>query len=259
MSEISTKAPVALVTGGAQGIGRAIVTALLQQGWQVMIADLDGEAGSECLQRVDGLGKATLQITDISSEPQVKTLMQKTQALLGPIKLLVNCAALSNPFSGPVEDLDLTQWRQMLDVNLTGCFLACKHAIPQLRETRGSIINLASTRALQSEPDTEAYAASKGGIVAFTHALAISLGPDIRVNAISPGWIEVGDWQKASSAYQPFHSPEDHEQHPTGRVGKPEDVAGLVLWLASDLASFMTGQNLVLDGGMTRKMIYAQD
>jgi NAD(P)-dependent dehydrogenase (short-subunit alcohol dehydrogenase family) len=126
-------------------------------------------------------------------------------------------------------------------------FLMAKHAAPHLRRTRGAIVNIASTRALQSEPDSEPYAASKGGVVALTHALALSLGPRVRVNCVSPGWIDTRA-AKLSRA--------DHAQHPVGRVGRPEDVAELVAFLLSDAAGFATGQNYVLDGGMTRKMIY---
>lgn len=116
-----------------------------------------------------------------------------------------------------------------------------KHAVSHLRKTRGAIINLGSTRAVRSEPNTEPYAACKGAVVALTHALAISLGPDVRVNCVSPGWIATGEPAAA----------------PVGRVARPEDVAGLCAWLLSDEAAFVTGQNLVIDGGMTRKMIYA--
>lgn len=254
-----TNQPVALVTGGAQGIGRAITGALLQQGWQVMIADLDGEAGTECLHLFDKLGKVVFEAVDVAREEQVQQLIATTQATLGPIKLLVNNAAISNPYTGALEDLDLSTWQRYLDVNLTGVFLCSKYAAADLRATGGSIINLSSTRALQSEPDTEAYAASKGGVAALTHALAVSFGPEVRVNSISPGWIEVGEWQKNSSRYQPFHSDEDHEQHPVGRLGKPDDIAGAVLWLASDLSSFITGQDLVVDGGMSKKLGYKED
>jgi NAD(P)-dependent dehydrogenase (short-subunit alcohol dehydrogenase family) len=123
--------------------------------------------------------------------------------------------------------------------------------VPVLRRAGGAaaIVNIASTRALQSEPNTEAYAASKGGIVALTHALAVSLGPAVRVNCISPGWIDV----RASQL-----SDQDHAQHPVGRVGKPLDIAKLVLFLLSEDAGFITGQNFVVDGGMTRKMIYEE-
>lgn len=258
MSESKSR-PVALVTGGAQGIGRAICGALLQQGWQVMIADIDGEAGTECIHLFDSLGKVAFHVVDVAREDQVQELMQVTYEQLGPINLLVNNAGLSNPYTGALEDLDLNTWQRYLDVNLTGVFLCSKYAAADLRATKGSIINLGSTRANQSEPDTEAYAASKGGVISLTHSLAISLGPDVRVNAISPGWIEVGEWQKNSSRYQPFHSGEDHEQHPVGRMGKPDDIAGMVLWLASDLSGFVTGQNFIIDGGISRKMVYLED
>ena len=115
---------------------------------------------------------------------------------------------------------------------------------------------MASTRALQSEPHSEAYAASKGGLIALTHALAVSLGPEIRANSISPGWIDVRAWQaNAPSELQPLPA-SDHEQHPSGRVGTPGDVAAMVAYLVSPEARFVTGQNFVIDGGMTRKMIY---
>jgi len=163
----------------------------------------------------------------------------------GRLDALVNNAGLTGPDDGPLEKLALKDWNRRIGVNLTGAFLMAKHCIPQLRKHRGAIVNIASTRALQSEPDTEAYSASKGGLVAFTHALANSLGPAVRVNCISPGWI----------AHQPV-SRKDHAQHPVGRVGQSEDVAALVAYLVSDGAGFVTGQNFVIDGGMTRKMIY---
>ena len=136
-------------------------------------------------------------------------------------------------------------WRKTVDSHLTGAFLMTRGAIPLLAEG-GSIVNMASTRAFMSEPETEAYAASKGAIVALTHALAISLGPKTRVNAIAPGWISDDDDLR----------PVDHEQHPVGRVGRVEDIAQAVLYLAD--AGFVTGQVLTVDGGMTRKMIYAE-
>jgi hypothetical protein len=127
-----------------------------------------------------------------------------------------------------------------------------------LRARSGAIVNIASTRALMSEPDTEAYAASKGGLVALTHALAMSLGPAVRVNAVSPGWIDVSGWDRP-----PGRRPAacldaaDHAQHPAGRVGTPHDVASLVAWLLGPDARFVTASNFVVDGGMTHKMVYA--
>jgi NAD(P)-dependent dehydrogenase (short-subunit alcohol dehydrogenase family) len=139
----------------------------------------------------------------------------------------------------------LQAWNRRIAVNLTGVFLMTKHCTPHLRRAKGSIVNIGSTRALQSEPNTEAYTASKGGVVALTHALAMSLGPQVRVNCISPGWIAKRKLRK-----------KDHAQHPVGRAGRPEDIGEMVAFLISDAAGFITGQNFVVDGGMTRKMIY---
>jgi NAD(P)-dependent dehydrogenase (short-subunit alcohol dehydrogenase family) len=169
---------------------------------------------------------------------------------------LVNNAGLADPDTGPIEILELDQWQRRIDVNLTGAFLMVKHTVPHLRQRGGSIVNMASTRALQSEPHSEAYAATKGGLIALTHALAISLGPDVRANSISPGWIDVRAWQAHAPAEPEPLSAADQQQHPSGRVGKPGDVAAMVAYLVSPDARFVTGQNFVIDGGMTRKMIY---
>jgi len=144
----------------------------------------------------------------------------------------------------------------VIDVNLTGYFLLAKHAVPLLRAAGGCIVNMASSRMLQSEAHTEAYAASKGAIDALTLALAVSLGPDIRVNAIAPGWIDVRDEQHAADTPVLFRDI-DHAQHPVGRVGSGADIAGTLAFLCSPDAAFITGQRLVVDGGMTRRMIYS--
>jgi NAD(P)-dependent dehydrogenase (short-subunit alcohol dehydrogenase family) len=161
---------------------------------------------------------------------------------------LVNNAGIANPYAGPLETLDLARWNRVIGTNLTGTILCSKHCTTRLRRQRGAIVNISSTRALQSEPNSEAYAASKGGIVALTHALALSLGPDVRVNCISPGWIHTGD--------EAVLRPIDHRQHPVGRVGRPSDIASLTRFLLSDQAGFVTGQNFAVDGGMSRKMYY---
>jgi NAD(P)-dependent dehydrogenase (short-subunit alcohol dehydrogenase family) len=147
----------------------------------------------------------------------------------------------------PVTELSLGDWHRALDVNLTGAFLLAKHAAPRLRQAQGAIVNIASTRALMTEPDTEAYAASKGGLVVMIHVLVLCFGSEVRVMCISPGWIDTAGEEL---------SEEDHRQHPAGRVGHPEDVAELVAWLSSPKSEFVTGANFVIDGGMTRKMIY---
>lgn len=247
---------VALVTGGGQGIGRGIALELLEQGMRVVVAELDPEAGREAARALRAHGEVHFVETDVSDEASVRAAVEETLERFGDVDALVNNAGIADPGSGPVEELPLERWNRVLATNLTGSYLCAKLAVPHLRARRGAIVNIASTRAAMSEPDTEAYAASKGGLVALTHALAISLGPDVRVNAISPGWIAVGAWQKASERSDPELRPVDHAQHPAGRVGRPEDVAGLTAYLLSERAGFITGQTFTVDGGMTRKMIY---
>ena len=230
----------ALVTGGAKGIGRGLVARLAREGWQVAAMDRDAEA-------LEGLPEGVRAITgDVSDEASVRAAVASTG--WDGLDLLVNNAGLAGPEAGPVEDLALGDWQRWIDTNLTGALLMTKHCVPLLRVRRGTIVNVTSSRSHQSEPNTEPYAAAKGGLTALTHALAVSLGPEIRVNAIAPGWIVTEGWDELREI--------DHAQHPAGRAGRPEDVAEAVLWLAG--AGFMTGQEVVLDGGMTRKMIYAE-
>jgi NAD(P)-dependent dehydrogenase (short-subunit alcohol dehydrogenase family) len=249
---------VAIVTGAGQGIGKGIAKRLLEEGMSVVIADVDAEAGAEAAAELEAFGSVLFKETDVADEAQVARLVEATLARFEHLDALINNAGLANPDTGPLEALSLADWNRRLGSNLTGAFLCSKHAIPALRRSHGAIANIASTRALQSEPHSEAYAASKGGLVALTHAMAISLGPAIRVNCISPGWIAVADWRKASKRAPLELRPEDHAQHPVGRVGRPEDVAELVTYLISPRSGFVTGQNFVLDGGMTRKMIYLE-
>ena len=245
---------VAIVTGGAQGIGSAIAARLVADGYRVIVADADAEAGREA-ERSLGPGARFVRC-DVAAEAQVRACVKAALAGGRRLDALVNNAALARPARVPVTKLSLAAWNRALAVNLTGAFLMAKHAAPHLARARGAIVNIASTRALQSEPDTEAYSATKGGIVALTHALAASLGPAVRVNCVSPGWIDVSGRQKARRRKQARLSRADHAQHPAGRVGTPEDVAALVAYLLADEAGFVTGQNFVCDGGMTRKMIY---
>ncbi|MNO37328.1 Glucose 1-dehydrogenase 1 [compost metagenome] len=242
---------VALVTGAARGIGLGIAAWLISEGWQVVLTDLDRPRGSRVAK---ALGENAWFVgMDVADEKQVVSGVAQVLGQFGRLDALVCNAAIADPHNTTLESLDLAHWNRVLAVNLGGPMLLAKHCAPYLRAHCGAIVNLASTRAGQSEPDTEAYAASKGGLLALTHALAISLGPEIRVNAVSPGWIDARDPSQRRA--EPL-SEADHAQHPAGRVGTVEDVAALVAWLLSKNAGFVTGQEFVVDGGMTKKMIY---
>ncbi|WP_110669427.1 SDR family NAD(P)-dependent oxidoreductase [Salinicola halophilus] len=254
--------PLAIITGGAQGIGCATVERLLEEGWRVAALDRDPQAVAELDERFPNQPLFAMAV-DVSDEAQVKEVFQHIGGWQREgdqsegIDLLVNNAGIADPECGPIEDLSLDNWRLWQESHLTGTFLCTRAAVPGLRKRQGAIVNIASTRALQSEPHCESYAAAKGGLLSMTHALAVSLGPDVRVNAICPGWIETGPWQKRANRTHPEHRDVDREQHPVGRVGEPGDVAATIVFLASDKAGFITGQHLSVDGGMTRKMIYA--
>ncbi|MBE0583094.1 MAG: SDR family oxidoreductase [Desulfofustis sp.] len=245
-----------IVTGGAQGIGRGIVETLLAAGASVVIADLDRDAGEELLEMLAVPERLKLVQTDVKSEVQVARCLTTTIERFGGLDGLVNNAGIASPGRIPVTELTLAQWELMITTNLTSSFLTAKHAAPHLCQRGGAIVNISSTRALQSEANTEAYSAAKGGLVALTHALAISLGNRIRVNAILPGWIDIGPYRKKALRREPVTAPEEHQQHPAGRIGIPADIGALTAFLLSDAAGFITGQAFVVDGGMTKKMIY---
>jgi NAD(P)-dependent dehydrogenase (short-subunit alcohol dehydrogenase family) len=229
---------VALVTGGARGIGAAIAARLAADGWRVVAADQDLTAAPPGVRQVR---------CDIADEAAVTALIAEVAAREGRLDGLVCNAGIG--IHKPLAQLTLAEWSRVLAVNLTSTFLLVRAAQTLLRAAQGAVVTIASTRAQMSEPDTEAYAASKGGLVALTHALAISLGSDIRVNCISPGWIFTkGDTPR----------PQDHAFHPAGRVGEPADIAGLTAWLLGPESRFVTGAEFIIDGGVTRKMIYPE-
>jgi len=253
---------VIAITGGGAGIGRGIAWHFARLGYAVSITDRDRQAGKEALQVMREAGTEALFVPgDVSKPADVNRWLAKTKAALGVPDVLVNNAGME--IRKDVLKLSIAEFDRVIATNLRGTFLCSQSAARMMArrriapgQARGAIINIASTRALMSEAGTEGYTASKGGIVALTHGMAISLARHrIRVNCISPGWIETADWQKAAKARAPHHSRADREQHPVGRVGTPEDVAKACRFIAED-AGFMTGQNLVLDGGMTVKMIY---
>lgn len=248
---------IALVTGGAQGIGLAICERLGADGARVAIADIDEEAGEEALRRLRAEGiEAHYVRTDVASEEDCVAFVEAAASRFGGVHILCNNAGIGHP--SPPEELSLEAFDRVIAVNLRGAMAVAKHVIPHMRAAGGgAIVNIASTRALMSEPNTESYSASKGGLLALTHALAVSLGAyKIRVNAVSPGWIETSEWKKRSARRPAELREVDHRQHPAGRVGRPEDIARAVAFLCDPDADFITGVNLVVDGGMTVKMIY---
>jgi NAD(P)-dependent dehydrogenase (short-subunit alcohol dehydrogenase family) len=229
--------PVALVTGGAKGIGAGIAARLARDGWRVIVADVDPAGAAPAGGRYV--------VCDVGDEAAVSGLLGSITVTEQRLDALICNAGFM--IRKPIAALSLAEWSAVLTTNLTSTFLLVREAEALLRVARGAVVTIASSRARMSEPDTESYSASKGGLVALTHALALSLGPDVRVNCISPGWIRTKG---------PEPTGEEHAFHPAGRVGRVEDIAGLAAFLAGPDSAFITGAEFVVDGGVTRKMIY---
>jgi NAD(P)-dependent dehydrogenase (short-subunit alcohol dehydrogenase family) len=248
---LATSRPVAVITGAARGIGRVVARSYLAAGYRVAGIDRAWPDGSDDPGDSDAGRDDILQITaDVSRPEDIDRAVAEVVARWGRIDVLINNAGFG--IRRPPDELAVEEWDAVINTNLRGTFLMSRAVAGVMRRNAaGAIVNLASTRALMSEPDSEAYAASKGGIVALTHALAASYAQDgVRVNCVSPGWIETGDYDRLSEA--------DHRQHWSGRVGRPEDIASACLFLTARENGFVTGTNLVVDGGMTRRMIYEE-
>lgn len=226
----------AIISGSSGLIGSEMVREFLADGYEVLGFDL---------KPLTDLNHPNFTFVkcDLSSEKDVKNAFKK----LNSLDVLINNAAIADPESPKIETMTLAQWNKSLAVNLTGNFLMVRSALPLLKKSKGNIINISSTRHKMSEPHTELYTTAKGGMDALTRALAVSYAHEIRVNSISPGWIADPTEKR---------KPSDHKQHPVGRVGLPADIAKMALYLASDAAGFITGQDFIVDGGMTVKMIY---
>ncbi|MHA2855433.1 SDR family NAD(P)-dependent oxidoreductase [Paenibacillus lautus] len=239
-----------VITGAANGIGRGLAEAYAASGARVIVSDVHEEQGNLAANTLKDQGFHAVFIPcDVRKEEEIKRLMNQAAQYGGTIDILINNAGVSrwkSPYELTVED-----WDDVINTNARSCFLATREAAAYMKKSGngGTVVNISSTRSIMSEPNSEAYAASKGAIVALSHAMAVSLGPDgIRVNCISPGWIETGDYEVLRS--------EDHKQHPAGRVGIPADIAKACFYFTDPENDFVTGSHLVVDGGMTRKMIY---
>lgn len=240
----------ALVTGGAKGIGRAVVMAFAREGAKVGFLDVDAESGLRLAYDLTARGvDAFFQDGDVSDPEVLAAFVDEAANRFGRVDAVVNNAGISR--AGILSGCSAADFDHVLAVGVRAPYELVRLCLPFFSDG-ACVVNIASTRAFQSEPDTESYSAAKGGIVALTHALAASLGPKVRVNAVCPGWID--------TAIPPAPlSPADHAQHPAGRVGRPEDVAAMVLYLCSRDAGFVTGQDFTVDGGMSRRMVYHGD
>ncbi len=235
------------ITGGAHGIGKAIVKAFCKEGAIVTFCDIDKDAGVELSEE---LACSFIKV-DVLNKEELTLALESTISNNNALDILINNVGISHFKS--ILDISITEFEQILSINLLSAFITsqifAKFRSKQEINKYGRIINIASTRYLMSEAGTEAYSASKGGIVSLTHALSISLAPyNSQVNCISPGWIETGNYSLLKES--------DHLQHPSGRVGKPSDIARMCLFLAMPENDFINGQNFIIDGGMTKKMIY---
>ena len=298
-----------LITGAASGLGRHMATKFLSRGFYVTLADNDTDTLKILEQLLtndpsvfppnsgrSAQSHALFYTCDVSNESSVSSCITSTVEKFSGLDALINNAALASPWIAgrddsetPFDSVPVSNFRSFMETNLIGPYICCRYAAPHLRASKGCIINISSTRALQSEANNEGYSASKAGLIGLTQAMAVSFtGSGVRANAVSPGWIDVRDMntrqlaEHGKSTVIPPLTELDHSQHPAGRVGVPEDITKIVEFLVDDVNGFITGQviliimllnwfyisklftifffsqNFVVDGGMTKKMIYQE-
>lgn len=246
---------IVVITGGALGIGRCLAQAFAQEGAQIACLDPDEKAGDQTLWSILTPDSQHLFFTgDAAEKKTLENFVQVIGQKYGRVDVLINNACLSR--GGILTPCSYEDFEYVQRVGVTAPYYLTQLLLP-LFAPGGSVINISSTRAFMSQADTESYTAAKGGISALTHALAVSLAGRVRVNGIAPGWIDVGRFH--SRYYRPCHTPADRLQHPSQRVGDPWDIARAALFLADPENSFINGEMLTVDGGMTKKMIYAGD
>lgn len=262
MSDFEDK--VVIVTGGAKGIGRGICLAFAREGAQVLCADVDEKAGVELAGKSGELaGTIHFQRADVSQASECQTLVGEAVSRWGGVDIVCNNVGIQPTSSYlPAHELPEEMWDRIIDVNLKSTFLMTRYCIPEMKKRGGGvIINTASVQGLQSQKGVSAYAASKGGLLSLTRQLALEYALDnIRVLAVNPGTIDtplvaealayIGGDEQAERRHMA-------EAHPMGRIGRPEEIANVVLFLASDKASFMTGEYICVDGGMMAKGAWA--
>lgn len=233
---------VVLITGAAGGIGRSLCLAYAQKGAVVIATDII---------KINFIDKnIDFYEMDLSEKKSIEGVFNEVKEKYKKIDILINNGAISY-FNRSIFDIEVEEFDRVISVNLRGSFICCKEFLKANNGNEyGRIINIASTRWSQGEEGWEAYSASKGGLISVSNTMAVSLGKTkITVNCISPGWIECSDYDSLRAI--------DHEQHPTGRVGKPEDIARACIFLSHEDNDFVNGENFVIDGGMTKKMIYS--
>ncbi|MFS0654018.1 glucose 1-dehydrogenase [Bacillus sp. 179-C3.3 HS] len=247
---------VVLITGGASGIGLAAVKLFLTQGAKVAVADINAQSGTQLLDAIQHEHLAFFK-TDVTNESDCQHTVKAVLEQFGTIDVLINNAGIE--IVAPIHEMTLEDWNKILQVNLTGVFLMSKHTLPHmLKKKSGNIINTGSVGGLVGWPDIPAYNATKGGVIQLTKSMAVDYAPyQIRVNCIAPGIIDTPLNEKSfldnHSESLEVIKEEKAKVNPLLRLGKPEEVAGVMLFLASDLSSYMTGSVVTADGGYTAR------
>jgi len=244
---------ICVITGAANGIGNCIAEMFLENGALVAFIDIDYESAGKLTSRFPC--NTMFFHGDIAEERVLCQFADEVIRRFKKVDYLINNACLSR--KGILSDCTYEDFNYVLRVGVTAPYMLSKLFLPVF-SNKSSIVNISSTRAFQSQADTESYTAAKGGIMALTHALSVSLSGRVRVNSISPGWIDTNvNYVQDNMFFD--HTEQDRKQHPVGRVGIPQDIANMVMYLCSEKAGFITGENLTIDGGMSRQMIYHND